>query len=318
MPRTIAAALALAFVLAGCAKDDEPPGTARSADPSPSATAVSPQPTVSATASASGLSPELAGKAEQAAEDYRDYVAAQVDDTIAATEELVAALKTGAPATARLRYGPSRFGWETIEPVAATVPGLADRVDVAEEDAKAGDVNTGVGVTSTASPAPAVWGGWHRIEKALYADKSVRGMPDIGDQLLRDLESLRTAVPRLDITAATMAAAAVAFAAAMDDKLGGEEERYSHTDLVGLKGNLDGATRVFELLEPIVDARDAALADDLDSALVSIEDALSELEDGDSFVAWGGEKVTSKQRSALNKAVTAYAEAVSDLPAAVS
>ncbi|NED82161.1 peptidase M75, partial [Streptomyces sp. SID11233] len=48
-------------------------------------------------------------------------------------------------------------------------------------------------------------------------------------------------------------------------KVTGEEERYSHTDLVDFKANVEGAEKAYTLLKPVAKAHDAALTGQLDA-----------------------------------------------------
>jgi iron uptake system component EfeO len=238
---------------------------------------------------------------EQAAVDaYRAYVTAQVADTVAKTKELVAALKDDDLAKAKDLYAPSRLGWESIEPVAESFGDIDPKVDLREADLEDGDT----------------WTGWHVIEKQLWVKKNTEGMDKVGDQLLADLDTLTTRIPDAEITPTSMANGAKEL---LDEvasgKITGEEEAFSHTDLVDFKGNLDGAKKVFDLLKPIAEKKDSALVATLTTEFEDCEQALATYEDGDSYVSY--DTVTESQRKALSDAVNALAEPLSKLAAAV-
>jgi iron uptake system component EfeO len=231
---------------------------------------------------------------------YRDFVAGQVDDTIAATQTFVAALKAGDLAQAKSLYAPSRVGWETIEPVAESFGDIDPKVDLREADLEGGDT----------------WTGWHKIEKSLWADGTTKDMGPVGDRLLVDLESLRKRVPDAEITPTSMANGAKEL---LDEvasgKITGEEEAFSHTDLVDFKGNLDGARKVFELLRPIAEKKDPALTATLAQEFGDVERALEPYKEGAGYRSY--EKVTQTQRKELTDVVNALAEPLSKLAAAV-
>lgn len=238
---------------------------------------------------------------EQAAVDgYRSYVAAQVADTVAKTTLLVAALKADDLTKAKELYAPSRFGWESIEPVAEAFGDIDPKVDLREADLEDG----------------ATWTGWHVIEKQLWVKKTTDGMAEVGDQLLADLDTLTKRVPDADITPTSMANGAKEL---LDEvasgKITGEEEAFSHTDLVDFKANLDGAKKVFDLLKPVAERNDADLVKTLDAEFKDCEEALSKYEDGDTYISY--DEVTESQRKALSDAVNALAEPLSKLAAAV-
>ncbi len=71
---------------------------------------------------------------------------------------------------------------------------------------------------------------------------------------------LRRLVPTAEITPTSMANGAKEL---LDEvasgKITGEEEAFSHTDLVDFKANLDGAKKVFDLLKPALEKKDQSL-----------------------------------------------------------
>jgi iron uptake system component EfeO len=236
---------------------------------------------------------------------YKTYVNTQVDDTIATTNEFVAAVKKGDIAEAKKLYAPSRVGWESIEPVAESFGDLDPRVDLREADLEKGQT----------------WTGWHRLEKALWKTGSVKGEEKYADQLVKDLAELKAKVSAetLDppITPASMANGAKEL---LDEvatgKITGEEEIFSHTDLVDFAANLDGARKVHELLLPMTREKDAALADTLDKEFRNVADLLAEYKKGDGYVSY--DTVGDAERKKLSTAVDALAEPLSRLAGAVS
>ncbi|MBC6461282.1 iron uptake system protein EfeO [Actinomadura sp. HBU206391] len=236
---------------------------------------------------------------------YKVYVNGQVDDTIAKTDKFVAAVKKGDIAEAKRLYAPSRVGWESIEPVAESFGDLDPRVDLREADLEKGQK----------------WTGWHRLEKALWKTKSVKGEGQYADQLVKDLAELKAKVSAetLDppITPASMANGAKEL---LDEvatgKITGEEEIFSHTDLVDFAANLDGARKVHELLLPVVREKDAALATTLDQEFQNVTDLLAKYKEGDGYVSY--DTVDKAERKKLSTAVDALAEPLSKLAGVVS
>ena len=60
-----------------------------------------------------------------------------------------------------------------------------------------------------------------------------------------------------------------------ESKITGEEERYSKLDLPTFLANLEGAREFYDALAPLVQAKDPALADEIDDAF---DDAFEEVE----------------------------------------
>jgi iron uptake system component EfeO len=165
-----------------------------------------------------------------AAERYQGYLEDQVGLLRASTRTFVDAVLGGDVAAAKRAYAPARLPYERIEPVAESFGDLDRAID-----ARAGDV-----------PA-ARWGGFHRIERALWVENSTTGMQPGARKLLADVTDLRRKVSTLELDASQIANGAIELLGEVSrSKITGEEERYSRTDLVDVKANLDGA-----LAEPL-------------------------------------------------------------------
>ncbi|MGI5168490.1 iron uptake system protein EfeO [Spirillospora sp. CA-253888] len=242
---------------------------------------------------------------EKAVTEYKSYVIEQTNATIAETEKFVAAVKAGDVARAKELYAPSRVGWERVEPVAESFGDLDPRVDAREADLKPGEK----------------WTGWHRLEKALWKTGSVKGEEGHADQLLKDLAELKAKVNSVEldppITPTSMANGAKEL---LDEvatgKVTGEEEAFSHTDLVDFKANVDGAFKVYELVGPVVREKDAALAKDLDTGFADVQKALKEHEKGSGYVSY--DTVGKDERKKLADVVNALGEPLSKLAGAVA
>jgi iron uptake system component EfeO len=237
----------------------------------------------------------------KAVEDYRTYVKQQVDDTLRRTETFVAAVKAGDVPRAKALYAPSRVGWESVEPVAESFGDLDPKVDAREADLEPGQQ----------------WTGWHRLEKALWVTGSAAAELKTADQLLADLRTLRAKVDTAEITPTSMGNGAKEL---LDEvatgKITGEEEAFSHTDLVDFAANVDGAKKVYELLKPVVAEKDAALAQALDTEFADVQALLAKYKQGAGYVSY--DKVTPVQRKELSDAVNALGEPLSRLAATVA
>ncbi|MCW2948426.1 MAG: lipoprotein [Actinoallomurus sp.] len=238
---------------------------------------------------------------DQAVAGYRVYVGEQVDDTLAKAKKFAAAVTKGDVAGAKALYAPSRVGWERIEPVAESFGDIDPKVDLREADLRPG----------------ARWTGWHQIEKALWKKNSLKGERPFADQLIKDLEALKAKVGTASITATSMANGAKEL---LDEvatgKVTGEEEAFSHTDLVDFKGNLDGAEKVFDLLKPVVQEKDAALSATLADEFGKVRKLLVEYEKGTGYVSY--DIVGKEQRKELSDKVNALGEPLSKLAGVVA
>ncbi|MFF1419706.1 iron uptake system protein EfeO [Streptomyces sp. NPDC058280] len=235
---------------------------------------------------------------------YRTYVQAQADETLPKVKVFTDAVRAGDLEAAKKAYAPSRIGWERTEPVAESFGDIDPKVDVRADGLEPGQK----------------WTGWHRLEKALWQDKKLG--PDataLADALDKDLTDWQKRVGKAEITPTSMANGAKEL---LDEvaagKVTGEEERYSHTDLVDFKANVEGAQQSYELLKPIASKNDPALVTELDKQFAALNTLLDQYRDApDSYEFTSYEKVGKPQRKELSDGVNALAEPLSKLAAAV-
>ncbi|MFG3196050.1 iron uptake system protein EfeO [Streptomyces sp. NPDC048208] len=235
---------------------------------------------------------------------YRQYAQDQADETVPLAETFVKAVQAGDLAAAKKAYAPSRLGWERTEPVAESFGDIDPLVDTRADGLEDGQK----------------WTGWHRLEKSLWQDRKI-GAEDkkLAAQLVTDLKDWQRRVGKAEITPTSMANGAKEL---LDEvatgKVTGEEDRYSHTDLVDFKGNVEGAQKAYDLLKPVAAKNDPALTGELDkqfAALDALLDKYRPAKDSYDFVSY--DKVGKDQRKELSDAVNALAEPLSKLAAAV-
>lgn len=246
-------------------------------------------------------SPEM----DKAVAAYRTYVQAQADETLPKVKVFTDAVAAGDIEAAKKAYADSRIGWERTEPVAESFGDIDPKVDVREDGLEDGQK----------------WTGWHRLEKALWQDKKL-GTEEkaLAPTLYKDLLDWQKRVGTAEITPTSMANGAKEL---LDEvatgKVTGEEERYSHTDLVDFKANVEGAEKSYELLKPIATKNDAALTSTLDKRFAALNTLLDKYRtDKSSYVFTSYEKVGKADRKELSDAVNALAEPLSRLAAAVT
>ncbi|MGV9555272.1 iron uptake system protein EfeO [Streptomyces sp. NPDC003522] len=236
---------------------------------------------------------------------YRAYTQQQADETLPKVQAFVKAVEAGDLEAAKEAYALSRVGWERTEPVAESFGDIDPKVDVREDGLEDGQEFTG----------------WHRLEKALWQDgKITAAEKTLAGRLVTDLTDWQNRVGKAEITPTSMANGAKEL---LDEvatgKVTGEEERYSHTDLVDFKANVEGAEKAFELLEPVAKENDAALVTELDKQFAALNTLLDKYRPNASSYAFTSyDKVGAASRKELSDAVNALAEPLSQLAAAVA
>ncbi|MGW1931289.1 iron uptake system protein EfeO [Streptomyces sp. NPDC001919] len=261
---------------------------------------------VKATGGAAGAtrSPEM----DAAVAAYRQYVQAQADATLPKVKVFTDAVRAGDVEAAKKAYAASRIGWERTEPVAESFGDIDPKVDVREDGLEEGQ-----------DPATD-WTGWHRLEKALWQDKKIgEREKQLAGLLDKDLADWVKRVGKAEITPTSMANGAKEL---LDEvasgKVTGEEERYSHTDLVDFKANVEGAQKSFDLLKPVAAKNDPKLVTDLEKRFAALNTLLDEYradKTGYDFTSY--DKVGKPERKELSDGVNALAEPLSKLAAAV-
>ncbi len=251
-----------------------------------------------------GEDQSLTAAEQSAVDEYRTYVQEQADATVPLVAELRDAVAAGDRERAKALYAPSRLPWERIEPVAESFGDLDPRIDAREADLEEGEDFTG----------------WHRLEKALWTGEDLAPMAPIAETLLADVEELAQRTPNAALTPASIGNGAKEL---LDEvatgKVTGEEEAFSHTDLVDFQGNLDGAQKAFEVLRPLVEQSDPQLATTLDEQFAAVNTSLDPYRDAarpGGFVSY--DTVGESQRRELAAAVEGLSEPLSRLGAAAA
>ena len=254
--------------------------------------------TASPTAPATG-----AAALEQASADYATYVKSQTAELVTTTKTFTDAVRAGDIVAAKAAYAPARVYYERIEPVAESFGDLDPDID-----ARIGDVDN-----------PADWTGFHRIEKALWSDNSLAGMTPIADGLDANVNKLNGLVQTLTYKPEEIANGASEL---LDEvgksKITGEEEDYSHIDLVDFVANVDGAEQAFAVLEPALQQIKPDLATTIRDRFTALYAGLKPYQTGSKATDYKNySEVTDDQRKALAALVDALAEPLSTVAGTV-
>ncbi|HYG96076.1 MAG TPA: iron uptake system protein EfeO [Solirubrobacterales bacterium] len=230
---------------------------------------------------------------------YRDYLEENTAELVEKTKPFVAAVVAGNVAEAKDLYPAARIPYERIEPVAGSFGDLDPRIDARED---------GVPVDE--------WGGFHRIEKALWVEDTTEGMAPVAKQLQADVEELDEKVKTVELDAVEIAVGANDLLAEVSgSKITGEEERYSHIDLVDFEANVEGSLSAFEAVKPLLDATDADLSGEIEADFKMVFNSLEPYRTADGFVSYT--ELTKADTRKLATGIDTLAEKVSQVPAKI-
>jgi iron uptake system component EfeO len=175
---------------------------------------------------------------EKSIDGYKEYLLENSTELTELTKPFAAAVIAGEIEKAKQLYPEPRIRYERIEPVAESFGNLDPEID-----ARANDV------------APSEFKGFHRIEKALWEEKTTKGMTPVAEGLVKNVEELESKIKgNIKIQATEIANGANELLTEVStSKITGEEERYSHIDLVDFKANVEGAQVAFEATAPLIE-----------------------------------------------------------------
>nr|WP_276716838.1 iron uptake system protein EfeO [Kyrpidia tusciae] len=234
-------------------------------------------------------------KLQAAAKQYHDYVVQQSESLVEYTSRFVDAVLAGDVSKAKSLYAPARVYYEHIEPIAESLGDLDAKIDARENDVPKEE-----------------WGGFHEIEKALWVNGSVQDQGPYARQLLSNVTELHKTVQTLTIQPAEVVAGAVELLnEAASSKITGEEERYSHTDLVDLSANVEGAEAAFNAVKPVLQEKDANLAAKIEQRFQDAKHVLDAYRTGDGFRSYA--ELKTEDTKNISQAINSIAEPLSQL-----
>lgn len=264
--------------------------------------------TVAANPDESPVSADEQALRDTAITQYTAYIKDQTEQLKTKTDAFADAYATGDDEQARSLYAAARLHYERIEPVAESFGDLDPQLDLREADLEEGQT----------------WTGWHLIEKDLwqptaednggqaYTPLTESQRKDAATRLKEDTQSLYDQTRDLELTLDQITNGAkslldeVAFS-----KVTGEEEIWSHTDLSDFQGNIDGARVAFEDVRPLLEAKDAELAQTIDGRFTDIQSLLDQHRDNEGFVPYT--QLSEDQVRELSDAIDALSEPLSQL-----
>ncbi|GGD12501.1 iron uptake system component EfeO [Franconibacter daqui] len=234
---------------------------------------------------------------EGAITQYKAYVTAETAALVKGTKAFTDAVKAGDIEKAKSLYAPTRQHYERIEPIAELFSDLDGSIDAREDDYE----------QKAADPK---FTGFHRLEKALFGDNSVKGMDTYADQLYRDVQDLQKRISELAFPPGKVVGGAAGLIEEVAaSKISGEEDRYSHTDLWDFQANVEGSQKIVELLRPQLQKDNAELLAKVDANFKKVNTILTKYRTKEGFETY--DKLTDADRNALKGPVTALAEDLS-------
>lgn len=238
---------------------------------------------------------------KQATELYKKFVENQVDTLLKDTEKFAETIKAGNLEEAKKQYPVIRMAYERSEPIAESFGELDVNIDFRLADyLEENKTEDG-------------WRGFHRIEKIMWEKNTTKGTEEYADQLVKDIKELKAKVATVEVTPDLMVTGAVDLLNEVaTQKITGEEEIFSHTDLYDFKANIEGAEEIFKIFKPLIEKKDSKLASDLVEKFATINSLLDKYKTDDKHYKLYTD-LTKENTKELSEAVTKLGEPLSQM-----
>ena len=233
--------------------------------------------------------------------EYKKYVEGQIDMLLKDTENFAKLLKEGKLDEAKKVYPLIRMAYERSEPIAESFGESDIKIDYRFVDFKEEFKNE------------EGWKGFHRIEKILWEQNTTKGTEKYADDLVNDIKELKAKIATIEVTPDLMVTGAIDLLNEVStQKITGEEEVFSHTDLYDFRANIEGAQKIFELFRPKLEQKDAKLVTTLDTEFKAVNALLDKyMTDNKNYKLYT--ELKPEDTKALAEAVTKLGEPLSQM-----
>ncbi|MGC5167207.1 iron uptake system protein EfeO [Luteimicrobium sp. DT211] len=241
---------------------------------------------------------------------YGAYVDSQVADMVTAIKALQAAVDAGDVAAAQKAYAAARPFYEKVESDVAgfVLPG-SDPTD------NTGNLDYLVDMRASNLDPAVGWHGFHAVERDLFEKKAISADTEkLAAELTANVTKLSDLASGLTYKPEDLANGAAGLLEEVQaNKIKGEEEKYSHLDLVDFAANVEGAEQAFANLEPGLETIDPDLTKQVTTQFDAVKQTLTAYEDPSAlggYKAWTPE-LRRADAAKLSQAVQALQEPLS-------
>ncbi|MHC8381173.1 iron uptake system protein EfeO [Pseudomonas sp. LB3P14] len=228
--------------------------------------------------------------------EFRVYLSTQSSALIKAVTALEHAIEAGDLTQAQALYLPARAAYQRIAPAAQRMAELDNTINARADYFEKREQDPG-------------FTGFHRIEYALFQQRTLDGLTPVAQHLIADVTTLKQQLLAQSLPPEQLVSLVVRNLNSLADvrASSGEEERYSHTDLNGFAANLFAARKVVDLLHPLLSKSAAELLPKIDSAVIALDAELNGFKVKEGYASY--DSVSAEQR----KQVADKAKALADV-----
>jgi iron uptake system component EfeO len=219
----------------------------------------------------SGAPPSTSPAQNAAVANYRHYVQGQAELLVQRLAPFADAVRARNIPRARALYTAARQPYQRIEPVVAAMGDLASSMDARIDQVENGQE----------------WTGFHRLEHDLFRTSDITYDTRVADELQADAAKIVAQVPRIDLGADQVAAAArTLLQDAYSVQAEGEEELYSHLDVTDIAAATEGALAAYKTLRPIAEQTKPELVTEINEAFGQLQQDLSAYGTGSDYASY--------------------------------
>jgi iron uptake system component EfeO len=198
---------------------------------------------------------------------YAVYIVDQINQMNAAVQELEAAVQSGNVDAAKKAYAKARPFYERSE---SFVDGFV--LPGGSPDDNATNLDYLIDMRQSNIDDKVGWKGFHAIERDLFQANAITpGTKALSTELVGNVGKLVGVVSTLEFRPEDLGnGSADLIEEVSTTKITGEEEEFSHIDLVDFAGNVEGAQQAYAALRPGLEKIDPALVTQLDQQFQTV------------------------------------------------
>jgi iron uptake system component EfeO len=210
----------------------------------------------------------VASVLSQGTKDYAAYIVNQIGQLGDGVRALDAAVQSGNVDAAKTAYAKARLYWERSE---STVEGFVLPGFAVGDNAGSLDYLIDMRA-STPVDDKVGWKGFHAIERDLWQGGAITpGTKALSTELVGNVGKLNAIVATLQYKPEDLAnGASDLIEEVQNTKISGEEEAFSHIDLVDFAGNVEGAQQAYASLRPGLEKIDGNLVNQIDQQFQAV------------------------------------------------
>ncbi|EJM01059.1 putative periplasmic lipoprotein involved in iron transport [Pseudomonas sp. GM102] len=236
--------------------------------------------------------------------EFRVYLNSQSTALIKAVTALEQAIDAGDLSQAQALYVPARAAYQRLAPAAQRLAELDDAINARADYFDKREQDPG-------------FVGFHRLEYALFQQRNLDGLTPVAQRLITDVITLKQQLLAQSLPPEQWVGILVRNLNSLADvrASSGEEERYSHTDLIGFAANLDATRKVVDLLRPLLSKSAAQLLPTIDSAITAFDAELNGFKVKDGYASY--DTVSAEQRKHIADKAKVLADALDGIDPAL-